>query len=421
MAVPEPPPSLKQVLIEHLEEASFVWVQRNAAVSAPNYSPKQFADLDERLEAHIDGLRVGGIDGWKLAQEVLDSGMPEDFFPASVLAIEDTGQRFEYILTRAFGIQQVVPAVISALGWVDPKFLSGRVKSLLGDALPLRQMLGIAACAVHRKDPGSSLEAALTSPAPAVRSRGLRTAGELGRADLLPRVLSAVDDQKSEARFWACRSALLLGNRGKAIDALIAIALRPGARQLEGLQLVLQAVDVERGHDLLTQFADVPSANRLCVIGSGLVGASTYVPWLIEQMTDPMLARVAAEAFVNITGADFNLNQLEAMPPEDFEDGPTEDPEDENVDVPEDVTLPWPDVPRVKSWWEKNRGRFATGTRYFLGAPVTAASCVEVLKAGFQRQRVAAALHLTLLKPGTPLFNTSAPARRQQDALARLG
>src|SRR5262245_32729461 len=163
MSVHVTPTSVRHVLDEHVEEARFVWLQRCAAVSAPNFSPRQFADLDERLEAHIDGLRVAGAVGWNLAQEALDSGEAEDFFPASVLAIEDPGQRFEYILTRAFATQRVVAAVISALGWVDPKFLSGRVKSLLSDASPFRQMLGIAACAVHRKDPGPPLETGLTS------------------------------------------------------------------------------------------------------------------------------------------------------------------------------------------------------------------------------------------------------------------
>ena len=40
-----------------------------------------------------------------------------------------------------------------------------------------------------------------------------------------------------------------------------------------------------------------------------------------------------------------------------------------------------------------------------------------MLREGFQRQRSAAALYLCLLQPGTPLFNTAAPAWRQQRLL----
>jgi uncharacterized protein (TIGR02270 family) len=242
----------------------------------------------------------------------------------------------------------------------------------------------------------------------------------LGRVDLLPLVLAALADNKKDARYWARRSAVLLGNRGKALDDLGARALMPGPRQRQTLQLALQVTDMARGHELLKQLTDVPEAERLRIMGAGFIGSSRYVAWLIEQMVDPTLARVAAEAFVNITGADFNLDQLEAMPPEGFEDGPTEDPADENVEVPEDVALPWPDVPRVKSWWERNGSRFNASERYFLGLPMTTASCTGILTNGFQRQRIAAAQLLCLLNPGTPLFNTSAPAWRQQRLLAKM-
>ncbi len=85
---------------EHADEASFLWLQRAHAVSAPNYSPQQFADLDERLAAHIDGLRVAGDDGWKLIEEGLENEGPEDFFPAAVLALEGEDDRFDSLVER---------------------------------------------------------------------------------------------------------------------------------------------------------------------------------------------------------------------------------------------------------------------------------------------------------------------------------
>jgi uncharacterized protein (TIGR02270 family) len=411
---------LATVVEEHAEEASFLWLQRVAAVHAPNYSPPLLADLDERLAAHIDGLRVAGDPGWMLAEEALENEGPEDFFVATVLGIEAADGRFAGIVERAEASAATAPGVISALGWTEPKFLSGRVKSLLDASSPFRQMVGLAACAVHRKDPGPVLDRLLISADSAVRSRALRAAGELGRLDVVGAVSNALADTKAEARYLAARSAVLLGNRGKALEHLASAAFAPGARRVAAVQLALQAMDVDRGHDFLKQFADVADADRLRIIGAGIVGSVRYVPWLLEQMESAPLARLAGEAFVNITGADFNLDELETMPPETFEDGPTDDPADENVEVPEDVALPWPDVPRAKAWWDRHRSRFSASTRYFLGMPVTAASCVEVLSSGFQRQRILAAHYLCLLDPGTPLFNTSAPAWRQQGLLAGL-
>ena len=412
--------TIEGVVAEHAEEAAFLWLQRAAAVHQPQYAPDQFAALDEQLEAQVDGLRVAADDGWKVASAGLDAEGPEDFFAPAVLAIESLDQRWAGILERAQTVPDAAPGVVSALGWVEPKFLNGRVKDLLAARSAFHQMLGIAACAVHRRDPEATLDRFLTSPAPIVRSRALRTAGELGRLDLLQPLLAALSDQKKDVRFWAAWSAVMLGDRSTALDTLIAHAMEPGPRQLRSLQLALQTIPMDRGHDLLTELSRVADADRLRIIGSGFVGSVRYVPWLLEQMTNPVLARVAGEAFVNITGADFNLDQLEAMPPEDFEDGPTDDPADENVEVPDDVALPWPDVARVKAWWGRNSSRFEISTRYFLGAPLNSECCKAALKTGFQRQRVAAAHHLSLLAPGTPLFNTSAPAWRQQRWIEQL-
>jgi hypothetical protein len=60
------------------------------------------------------------------------------------------------------------------------------------------------------------------------------------------------------------------------------------------------------------------------------------------------------------------------------------------------------------------------GWGYFMGQPVTKEHCIQVLKTGYQRQRILAAQYLCLLEPGTPLFNTAAPAWRQQRLLAAM-
>jgi uncharacterized protein (TIGR02270 family) len=413
-------PAIESIMIEHLDEACFLWLQRSNAVDAPNYDIVQFADIDERLAAHSDGLRVAGDAGWKLAEAALNNGGPEEFFMAGVLAIESSDERFDGLISRAKELPEVVPGLISALGWAEPKYLGSRVKAWLDDASPLKQKLGVAACALHRRDPGPVLDSLIVGAPDSVRIRALRAVGELGRIDLLTSTLSALNHAKPELRFWAAWSSVLLGDRASAIQALSAVALKPGPRQFRAFQLALQAMDTVVGHELLLASGSLPDAQRLRIQGAGFIGDARYVPWLVEQMEQPATARIAAEAFVNITGVDFNIEQMETMPPDNFEDGPTEDPDDENVEMPEDIALPWPDVERIKQWWDKHQTRFPIGARCFLGQPVTQEHCVGILKQGFQRQRVAAALHLSLLQPGTPLFPTSAPAWRQQRLLAQI-
>lgn len=403
---------------EHLDEASFLWLQRAHAVQAPHYSPQQFADLDERLAAHIDGLRVAGEEGRRVAEAALDLGGPEDFFPAAVLALESDDDRCESLLARLKESPEAIPGVVSALGWVSAQFLGGRVKTWLNDASPLKQKLALAACALHRKDPGAALARLLESPADSVRIRALRSAGELGRRDLAPRLQAAFADPKPEARFWSAWSAVRLGDRGSGLQTLTDLALKPGLRRLPALQLALLCLDVRAGHALLTGLDGQPEAERLRIQGAGWIGDPRYVHWLIERMTVHATARIAAEAFVNIAGADFNLEQLETRPPDGFEDGPTEDPDDANVELPEDIALPWPDAERIRAWWQTHAARLPAGQRVFLGEPPDAAHCNRVLREGFQRQRTIAARLLALRQPETVLFPTSAPAWRQARLLS---
>jgi uncharacterized protein (TIGR02270 family) len=137
-------------------------------------------------------------------------------------------------------------------------------------------------------------------------------------------------------------------------------------------------------------------------------------------MRDLAFARLAGEAFSTILGVQLGQAALDGPAPENFESGPTDDPDHPNTDMDPDEGLPWPDPERVQRWWGTNSSRFTPGQRYFMGAPVTREHCIEVLKNGYQRQRILAAHYLCLLEPGTPLFNTSAPAWRQQRLLAEM-
>jgi uncharacterized protein (TIGR02270 family) len=211
----------------------------------------------------------------------------------------------------------------------------------------------------------------------------------------------------------------MVGDRGRALDTLTEVALSDSAESPLASKLLLQAVEMSRGHGWLQQISPLHERRRCVIEGSGIVGDPKYVPWLLARMTEPDTARIAAEAFMTITGLDL-FQGFEVQRPEGFESGPTDDPADENVGMHPDEGLPWPDVPKVQAWWDANSHRFEPGTRYFMGAPVTRAHCIDVLKNGYQRQRILAAHYLCLLEPGTPLFNTSAPAWRQQKLLAQM-
>jgi uncharacterized protein (TIGR02270 family) len=148
-----------------------------------------------------------------------------------------------------------------------------------------------------------------------------------------------------------------------------------------------------------------------------MTGDPAIMPWLIQMMEVPELARVAGESFTMITGVDIAYEDLEGEWPEGFEAGPTENPEDENVEMDSDEDLPWPEPELISEWWNKNKNNFRNGTRYLCGKPITEEQCQYVLRHGFQRQRAAAAIELAIMNPGQPLFEVRAPGFRQQKLL----
>jgi uncharacterized protein (TIGR02270 family) len=410
------------VVRQHAEDAAVLHATRSVLVRGANPKLYHLQRFDSRLEAHLDGLRVAGARAWPLFDSALERPSPGAVFVATVRAIEDgVGERFERILALSEVVGEAWSGLLSALGWMEADKLRGLIVEILNSRLPRKRYAAVAACAMHRVDPGLTSARPLEDPDSATRARAWRTAGELGRHELVSTAAAAANAEEDPVcRFWAAWSAVLLGDKEAALGLLRDVAVAPGPFQARALHLAIQAMSVQGAHELLQILAQDRADIRRVIRGAGLVGDPTYVPWLIGLMTDDKLARLAGEAFSLITGLDLAWLDLERKPPENFESGPNDDPNDPNVEMDEDDGLPWPEQKLVQGWWDANSQRFEPGTRYFMGEPLNRDNCLRVLKEGFQRQRIAAALYLSLLTPGTPLFEWRAPAWRQQRLLARM-
>jgi uncharacterized protein (TIGR02270 family) len=410
-------PIIETVITQHAEEAAFLWLLRDAAVRAPHYNLKDLAELDNRVEAHIDGLRVAGDAGWEICVGELRHEEPAEVFVAAVLALEAGGERIGHVYAVVEAVPETARGLISAFGWVAPERLRGTVKGLLYSPEPFWQAIGLSACRVHRVDPGTFLGAAIQAVDPGLRVVALRAAGELKRSDLLPELLKQLDSDDKHCRFWAAWSSVLLGERRAPLEVLKGAAMSDSPLGGRAQQVLLRVMDTAQAHQWLRSLAQSADRARDLVIGTGITGDPRYVPWLIKQMEIPALARVAGEAFTMITGVDLAYQDLEGEWPEGFEAGPREEPADENIAMDPDEDLAWPDPDKVSHWWEVNTVRFQVGIRYLVGRPVSIACCRDVLAGGNQRQRMAAALELALMELNLPLFETRMPGFRQQRLL----
>lgn len=407
------------VLRQHVEEAAHLHRVRSMQTAGPHIKLHHLARVDERLAAHLDGLLIAGDGGWQACREALDPITPGNLFAITAPVIESKNDaRLQQLCSIAEAAPEARSGFLSAFGWTSASQLQGIVRTLLDSDNSFRRVTGLAVCGMHRVDPGMALVEALKAPEPLLRARAYRLAGEIGRSQLVSTCAAAVREEDPACRFWAAWSAVLLGDRMAGLEALAAFCRQPGPFRARAMTLALRAMEIADAHALLRLLAQVPSNARSLVRGAGLAGDPSYVPWLIRQMENPALTRLAGESFSMITGLDLALLDLDRPPPEEALLGPNDNPEDDNVDLDPDEGLPWPDIPKIQAWWQANGSGYANGTRTFMGGPVTAARCQEILRTGYQRQRIGAALYACLLEPGRALFEWRAPAWRQKRRLA---
>ena len=411
--------TLPVILDLHVEEAGFLAVLRDYALRAPHYDLDELDALEARIEAHLDGLRVAGPAGLEALLEQLGPHAIGEMFASVVLAFEAANPKVLSRLSEHLrGAVETERGYRMALGWLDWARISPWIDRMLAAPEPLFRRLGLAACGMHRHDPGLAMQTALCDADPRVLARAARTAGELRRQDLLPLIQVHRQHHDCATRFWANWAAAQMGDQ-QALEPLRSFAEQSGEFQYRAACVLLAWQPREASIAWIRQLVQNPGQRRIGIEALGLLGDPVSVPWLIQHMGDLPYARVAGEAFSLITGADLALLDLELHVLPDFDGGPNDDPEDPHVLMDPDENLPWPNPQSVDAWWQANGGHFQAGTRYILGLAQNEHSFRQALVHGQQRQRIAAACGLARFRPREVVFPTSAPAGRQKRLLSK--
>lgn len=391
-------PAVRSVIEEHAGEAAFLWRSRDTAASGPSHTREELAAIDARLAIQLDGLRVAHDAAWEVCAEVLPLDKPGDVFVVSALALAvGAYAKLAEVLDAAGLDRTLARGIISALGWTPLAQVRRPLDAFLAiDGPPALRRMGIAGATLHGIDPGAALEDAVASEDPALRARAFRAAGELGRADLLP--LLRVGDRDAEADLWQAWGAALLGDAGAVgrLETITCEAIAGGAGSLAAFAtiaatLATRAAGVPRALAFVDHVAAQQGGERVGVLAASALGDARSVERLLAALAIPSLARLAAEGLGSILGLDTRSSPLAGSAPDDFT------PEDPDPDE----ALPWPDRGAIERAVRSTVR--ASGVRYLAGEPLSEAVLRRVLVEGTQRRRIAAALELALLRPGTPL------------------
>ena len=401
---------LAPIVEQHLTDAAFLWLLRDDAARALSYRRDELAELDERVEAHVDALRVAGDEAFPLCDIVFDYSEAGELFAAGQLALSTRNwKQFGALLNRVGGRPDLARGVVSALGWKPDPAVDEALAAMNDEQGPAElHALGLSASRVAGRDPGAALQRALRPSVAPLRIQGYRTAACLGRSDLVGDIYPGLAAEHAEVELWAAWALTLLGDLS-AQSRLWIEAEKEGPLANVARRLVLHLDEPARARALLDGLKANPERRRDAVAAVLSAGDTASLPWLLELLPNPAWARLAAATIASLLAIDLAAEDAEAVAPVDVVEGPSDDADDDDVALDPDRELVWPDAARLTTLCHERSSALAAGVRYLFGQPATPAHAEEVYRRGSQWLRREAALELALSSPDAPLLNPSAP------------
>ena len=395
---------------EHFEELQFLWSQRQRALRSAAYTMREMGMLEERIEAHVQGLLVLGAQLSNFVAKGLDG---EDAMPAFAAA---------YALLR-LGTPDAIQRVGDAFVGAEGKRLEGMREALAhGPAqplIPLLQSLFVSAApplavaagealAFHRalQVSADQLSPLLRDEAPVVRRRAWRIAAYAGMA--VPPALYdiALRDDDVEVRGAALTAAAWSGYGGWLTHCR-ALADAPAPDGVEAIAM-LAAVLPTQEYRAVTAMAAQKAFGRERHQIAAAFGHPVMVEFLLAEMesADPATAAGAGAAFSRMLGVAVESGRRATLPP----------PNGEAVDAFESEFLDevqLPDVPRAREHWERVRPQLAHATRVAHGIDVSGGINRETfgLLDMASRRELCLRARLTSGWSGTPLILEQFPSR----------
>lgn len=371
MAILPRPAVMLDILEEHFEELDFLWEQREGVIFAPDWTLKELAELEERAEAHLDGLRLGAGHSVDLARPGL-AGKERGLATAAaftLMAMSSPELEGEVLLALSqASTPEARDGIRIALRHSDVSRLADSLVKLASAGEPVVRAAAADVMAFHRMAPPPRLLDLLGIPDPEVRRLLCGAIGRFGgpwSIDPLETALRGDDRAIAEA---ALETSARLG-----VPDLAGICRKAATKSPSPSPEALRFLGVLGGVNdlpLLESCLGRPDFAGAALQGIGALGSARAIPALLQTMENPLMARASGAAFVRITGAR-NIEADKPLPP------PPDLPEDE-VDF-RDNTNP-PDPGRAKAWWEKEKGRFAPEGRWQAGRDVAKEPLGEAFK-----------------------------------------
>ncbi|TIS61003.1 MAG: hypothetical protein E5W93_09300 [Mesorhizobium sp.] len=290
------------IVRQHVEQAAFLWAQRDMLAAQKPPDEKAIVGIDRRLEANLDGVRVAGAAAWPFIIAAYDD-FPErgELFLYGWTAIEQTdGRRILEAVELGRTRDDEVHGLVGALAWHDAKAIGPLVRNWITSEDGFKRYLAVAACLEHGVDPKDLLVRLVRDPDMRVRATSLRLAGKVRRADLVREIAAALESQHEAVRLSSALALNELGHAALAKPELHKQVLANGPDALIALRTIVKIGPDKDVRAWMGGLLKSPDTASLAVRGAGMLGDRTILNWLIHQMRDPALAVAAGGALLEL-------------------------------------------------------------------------------------------------------------------------
>jgi uncharacterized protein (TIGR02270 family) len=373
------PPKLSYIpeLVEHhYDELQFLWGQRESALTSPKYTMREFSALEKRIEAHVQGLLVAGVDLIHIVEAGLSNDDPAVSFAAAYALLRLENETATLAVIQAFsgaqGKQMVGLRQALSLARMEQILPSLPFLFFSSAAPTVAAAADVLAFHGALPPPGLTIETLLEDEAPEVRETGWRVVANAGLPVDPKLYASAMRDEAPSVK----RAALLAAAWTAVPGALLIardLAQAPSPDNLYALELLA----ILGGPEDLQRLTAIAKAKELGPARFKLLGSFGHprlMEWLIGELTnpDPEIGAAAGAAFTKITGQNIDSKEPTTLPPKNGEQ-----PDEFEAEFLDEITLPDPNLARTA--WDKMKPGFARATRVCRGFDVSGGATPDAL------------------------------------------
>lgn len=347
----------------HAQDLAFLWGERRDALNSARHTLREYAELNERIEAHVQGLLVAGPEALlEMLRPLLAAPDRDEAFAAAYallrLAQPEPTRAVVAEFSRANGA--ALAGMRDALGFAPPALFAAQMRAAFEQAEPLTAVSAAAVLANHRLLDGRSPRLALwlQHDDPSVCALAWRVAAMVdavaqGRAPKRP-FAQALAHASDLVRGAAWLTAMWSG-QVRALPALRQRAEEGDVVALRWLAVVGTPDDLALLERAVAGLGDAAAGCSLLARHGHPAVLGKLLRCMAED--DVVLAAAAGEAYTRMIGVELRGERRRAPVPADADDFDRE--------MAPDLWLP--DLARAKADSERKAPVYAAGTRWCRG------------------------------------------------------